>query len=494
MRSPIPFTALLFALALLTASLPAGPAPLAAAAQSGSDWVSLDTSGNPYAYASGAFSYPPAISSDGQSVAFESLAPLGAGDHNGMDDVFVRDLSQGTTDLVSASPDGGAGNNRSYAPSMSSDGAFVAFASLASDLTEGDGNNTADVFIRDRVNSTTTRVSSAGAGDADGSSFRPSISGDGNFVAFCSRAGNLVSDDTNGVADAFLWERTSGVITRIAVPGASPSASDGCLQVAADSDAGVVAFSAVTSGKAEVFVYDRASGAVTSLTEGADGPSGTGGVSISGDGSLIAFDSVADNLITGDSNRSRDVFVRDVKAGTTSRVSVRSDGSQLPGNSGTSGVSISSDGHFVVFGSTAQGVVAGDSNDSEDVFRRDLTAGLTTIASVNTLDQSANSSSYSPSVNSDGTVVAFTSLAANIVIGDGNRQPDVFVRETSFPDKAGDSDTPEDTGAPAEEETTSPVSQDGGGMSPIVLYGGIAAGVVLLLAAGSLLLGRRGRA
>jgi hypothetical protein len=187
------------------------------------------------------------------------------------------------------------------------------------------------------------------------------------------------------------------------------------------------------------------------------------------------------------------VFVHDREAGTTSRVSVRTSGSQLPGDSGSSGVSVSRDGRFVVFGSTARGVVPGDSNGHEDVFRRELTTGQTLIASVNVFGQSANNSSYSPSVSADGLVVAFTSMAANIVAGDGNRQPDVFVRGTEFPAVAGDSSGPEETGAPAE-ESTAPVQADDDGPAPLVIYGGIAAGVLALLVAASLLLGRRGRA
>jgi Tol biopolymer transport system component len=378
---------------------------------------------------------------------------------------------------------------------MSGDGQFVAFASLGSNLSPSDANNQSDVFLRDRSAGTTTRVSvGTGGSDADGSSYRPSISGDGSFVAFCSRASNLVADDTNGVADAFLWERTTGAITRIPVPGTTQAASDGCLSVSADNDGGVVAFSAVTGGTAGVFVYDRASGSTTAVTDGADGPSGTGGVAISGDGGVVIFDSLADNLVDNDTNRSRDVFARDRAAGTMSRVSVRSSGSQLPGDSGASGVGVSRDGRFAVFGSTARGVVQGDTNGFEDVFRRDLTSGETTIVSVNATDLSANNPSYSPAVNADGSQVVYTSLATNVVTGDGNRQPDVFVRGGTFPDRVGTSTEPEDTGAPQESDQTVVVGQDDGGLPRALLIGGIALGLAVVLAGGWLLLGRRGRA
>ena len=482
------FVALLSALALLIS------ARASDAAIDGNAWVSLDGKGNQYNLASGAYSYPPSPSDDGALVALESLAPLDFDlDKNGLTDVFVRNTVDFATGLVSANPDGVAGNGRSYGPTMSGDGNFVAFESLASDLVADDTNNAADILLRDRVEGITVRVSGPSGGNADGPSYRAAISHDGGWVAFCSRATNLTEGDANGLADVFLWERATGAITRIEVAGSADSASDGCLRVAVSGDAGVIAFSAVTGGSAGVFVHERATGSTTRLDPEANGPSGTGGMAVSGDGNTVVFDSVADNLIAEDTNRSRDVFAYDRAAATTSRVSVRTSGSQLPGNSGDSGVSVDGDGRYVVFGSTARGVVPGDSNGREDVFRRDLTEGETAIVSINISGQSANNSSYSPAINADGSVVAFTSMAANLVGGDGNRQPDVFIRGTTFPENAGSESGPEDTGAPAEEETAPIVATDDDS-SPLLLYGAIAGGVIVLLIAASLLLGRRGRA
>lgn len=488
MHSSRVLVALLAALAVLMAVRPAMAAP------AGNAWVSLDSSGFPFFAASGGYTRPPTLSDDGIQVAFESLAPLAKIDKNGVGDVFVRDTDANTTEMISVDPDGAPGNNRSSSPAISSDGNLVAFESLASNLAAGDDNNTSDVFLRDRSGSSPlTRVSTAqDNSSANGSSYRPSISGDGNFVAFCSRATNLVAGDTNGIADVFLWERSTGAITRIPIPGEN-TGFDACLNTATDDDGGVVAFAAISGGSAHVFAYDRAGGRTTPLSEGADGPSGAGGLAISGVGNTVVFDSVADNLVEGDTNRSRDVFARDLAAGTTSRISVRSNGSQLPGDNGASGLSISRDGIYVIFGSMANGVVQGDYNGREDVFRHNLSTGETTIASVSPNGQPANNSSYAGGTNADGSVVAFTSLAANIVFGDGNRQPDIFVRTQDFPANAGDSTRPEDTGAP-EQDTTTPVATGDSGLPPALLYGGIAAGIVLLAVAGSMFLGRRGRA
>lgn len=464
------------------------------AAIEGNVWVSLDSDGNQHNSASGAYSYPPALNDGGTLVALESLAPLVFdADANGLTDVFVRNIEEAQTFLVSANSAGEIGNGRSFGPSMSGDGTLVAFESLATNLAEGDANNASDVYLRDMEADSTVRVSASSSGDSDGASYRPAISADGGWVAFCSRATNLTSDDSNGIADVFLWERATGAISRIAVPALEEGANDGCLRVALSADAGVLAFAAVTGGMARIYVYDRSSGATTAVTPEANGPSGTGGVAVSGDGRLVAFDSVADNLIAEDTNRSRDVFVYDRTAGSTVRESVRTSGSQLPGNSGASGISISRDGRFLVFGSTAKGVVPGDSNGREDIFRRDLIDRQTLIASVNVFGESANNSSYSPSVNADGSVVAFTSMAANLVSGDANRQPDVYVRGAPFPEKAGSASGPEETGAPVEEEETAPIQTEDGSTSWLV-YGAIAAGVLGLLIGGSLFLGRRGRA
>jgi Tol biopolymer transport system component len=482
---------------LITSLLAASAVLLSArgstAAVEGNTWVSLDSLNSPPRVSSGAYSYPPSITADGRYVAFESLAPLvHDAENNDMDDVFLRDTQQLKTELISAAADGGAGNNRSHGADLSADASFVVFESLASNLLSSDANSASDIFLRDRVAGRTIRVSAPAGGEANGSSYRPAISGDGNWVAFCSRASNLVPDDGNTVPDAFLWSRADGAITRIPAPGAAQSATDGCLSVAVSNDGGVVAFAAAGGGTRGVFAYNRTAGTTTALTSGADGPSGTGGVAISGDGRLVAHDSVATNLVANDTNRSSDVFVNDLQTHASSRVSVRSDGSQLPGSSGASGIAISSDGKFVVFGSTANGVVPGDSNGNEDVFRRDLAAAQTTIVSVNLFDRSANGPSYSPDLNADGSVVAYTSLAENIVVGDNNGEPDIFVRGTNFASKAGDSTAPLDTGAPPPDQAP-PVSADDGGLPQAAIIGAAAA-IAVVLAGGWLLLGRRGRA
>jgi Tol biopolymer transport system component len=161
-------------------------------------------------------SFSPSVSADGRYVAFGSIATnLVTGDTNGVQDVFVRDHLGGSTRRVSVSTAGVQGNGISYDPQISADGRYVVFASAASTLVAGDTNGFADVFIRDLLTSQTTRISVNGSGQqGNGSSGLPAITDDGNLVVFSSNATNLVGGDTNGSADIFVKNRTTGVVEK----------------------------------------------------------------------------------------------------------------------------------------------------------------------------------------------------------------------------------------------------------------------------------------
>jgi hypothetical protein len=468
--------------------------PAHAAVPDGNVWISLDSISSQLAGPSGSYSYAPSLSADGSYVAFQSMANIvREGDVNDLEDVFRRDVANSVTTLVSQGSNGAKGNNRSYAPDMAGDGAIVAFESLASNLVANDANNAADVFVRDLTSATTARISlAAGGGDANGPSFRPAISNNGAFVAFCSRATNLVANDSNSVASAFLFERASGTMTKIPLDEGS-EATAGCARVAINNDGSVIAVTNVVGGVARVFTYDRASGTTTPLTANADASSGLTGLAISGDGKLVAFDSLAANLTTDDSNRSRDVFAWKVADGSTKRVSVRTDGTQLPADSGSSGVAVSRDGRYVVFGSTANEVVPGDSNGREDIFRYDVTTSQATIASVSVNDRPANDSSYAPDISDNGSVVVYATLAANIVPGDGNRYPDVYLRGTTFLDKDGDGG-PAFSGTP-KDNPLEVISYASDSETNTLIYAGVGVGAAVVVLVGAwFVLGRRGRA
>src|SRR3990170_5617 len=222
-------------------------------------------------------SYRPSVSSDGRYVAFDSLAGnLVTGDTNGYSDVFVYDRQTGLTQRVSLTSGGVQGNNHSYRPSLSSDGRYVAFDSLAGNLVTGDTNGYSDIFVHDRQTGVTQRVSlTSGGVQGNNHSYRPSISSDGRYVAFDSLASNLVTGDTNGYSDIFVHDRQTGLTQRVSL----------------------------TSG-------------------GVQGNNHSYRPSISSDGRYVAFDSLASNLVTGDTNGYSDIFVHDRQTGLTQRVSL----------------------------------------------------------------------------------------------------------------------------------------------------------------------------
>lgn len=416
----------------------------------------------------------PSVSADGRFVAFHSSSPdLVAGDTNGLTDVFVFDRLTATTTLVSLSSAGIQGNAQSLQAAISADGRFVAFESEASNLVAGDTNGTRDIFLHDRVTGVTTRVSVA----TDGTEIHhyarlPSVSGDGQFVAFSSYSPVLVVGDTNGVEDVFVHDRLTGTTSRASVgaggvqgdgSSSSPKLSADGRYVAFDSTA--ENFVAGFTNGLHVFVRDQVTGAIEAASvndAGAPGNAGNFGATISGDGRYVAFESWSTNLAPGDDNGNLDVFVRDRLAATTTRVSIGS------GPGGGSSPAISSDGRFVAFSSPASDLVAGDTNAARDIFVRDQTNSVTTRVSVDSSGQQADGQSAYPTISRDGRIVAFASVASNLVPGDSNHGSDIFVhdRTTSLTERTPDVAQPPPAGAPvlgdaASVSSTQALNEDG---------------------------------
>src|SRR5439155_932379 len=164
-------------------------------------------------------------------------------------------------------------------------------------------------------------------------------------------------------------------------------------------------------------------------SSGAEGNDESYGSSISADGQIVAFESMASNLVAGDTNSYADVFVHDRSTGLTERVSVDSSGAE--GNSGSYDPSISADGQIVVFQSYASNLVAGDTNGVFDIFVHDRSTGLTERVSVDSSGAEGNGYSADSSISADGQIVAFESMAKNLVAGDTNATYDVFVHDRS---------------------------------------------------------------
>ena len=418
--------------------------------------VSVATGGaEPAGGAFGAFS--PAMSADGRYVAFESYATNLGGPLAGPPHVFVRDRQSGTTTPISA-----PFCTQSRTPDMSADGRFIAYTCFVDDA----GTSLATIAVHDLQTGAVERadVSSAGEGGMCASnacgSVRPALSADGRFVAFYSDHANLVAGDTNGVADVFVRDRVARTTERSSVTSTGAESAAGAQTRFADrlgisGDGRYVAFASVADltpglfvGTNRVFVRDRQA-RTTELasvsSSGAAGNSDASQPSISADGRVVAFASLASNLVAGDNNGMADVFVRDRAAGTTERVSLSGAGAEVkcalpvsPSACSRDPV-VSADGRYVVFRSQASTLVLNDGNGvRDDVFIRDRQTANTELVSVNTSGVSGNGASGEAlftndetrmAVSANGRFVAFVSDASDLIANDANGQEDVFVRD-----------------------------------------------------------------
>lgn len=364
------------------------------------------------------FNGQPAVSGNGRYVAFQSKAfNLVPGDTNQKEDVFVHDLDTGVTERVSLTPTGTQFHDLSGRPSLSDDGQLVAF--------QGRDTDTDAIYVRLRGLGLTQSISEAAG--LDGQCIEPVISGDGRWVAFVRITGEsqqvLVVDRTT-LAVELVSKSSSGV------PGDEPSRAPSISR-----DGRYVAFSSAADNlvsndsneKEDVFVHDRSTGItrrVSLSSGGAQGNDDSGEAAIAADGDFVAFSSKAENLVPSDDNGKVDVFVRDLAAGTTERVSVRPNGGEVDKESWKP--RLSADGRYVVFSSLSDDLATGDTNGKEDVFRRDLGTGITIRVSLAQGGGNPDEFSTDAALSADSPVVAFTSKAGNLVSSDENDKEDVF--------------------------------------------------------------------
>ena len=382
-----------------------------------------------------------ALSGDARYVAFVSFATnLVQADTNNLPDVFVRDREEGTLVRASLATGGSQADGSSWAPSLSADGRYVAFASDAWNLVAGDGNEVSDVFVRDLVEGTTVRASASSSGAAaDGPSTNPVLSADGRYVAFESRASNFVAGDGNGDSDVFLRDLVAGTTERVSVgtgsveglgPSRAPAISaDGRFVSFASGVSNWLGVGGDTNATWDIYLRDRLAGTTLRASVGAGGAQGNGSSyasALSADGRFVAFESQASDLVPGDTNSRSDAFVRDMQTGATARVSVSASGGQ--GGGASVRPSISADGRWVLFASEAPDLVAGDNNAAQDVFLRDREG--TTIARISLTASGAASQGGSswPALSGDGRYGAFPSSGNDLVAGDSNGEADVYLR------------------------------------------------------------------
>ncbi len=296
--------------------------------------------------------------------------------------VCASSLAAQSTVLVSATGAGAPGNGRSWlsptGSSVTPDGRWVVFHSNASNLTGTDSAGQTDVFVRDLVLGVTERISVGGAGgEPNGASLNGSISDNGRYVAFQSDAQNLAVGDTNQANDIFLRDRQLGITTIVSVS-----------------------------------------------TGGSIGNAASFNPVISGDGLFIAYASAASNLIVNDPNQKIDVFVRNLATGQTRMVSTVSGGA----NGDSDQPTISGDGRFIAFRSTATNLVASDLLGFADIFVRDMTGASFELLSVSTLGAQANGPSEQPSISADGSRIVFQSSATNLA-SPGAPATNVYLRD-----------------------------------------------------------------
>jgi hypothetical protein len=436
------------------------------------DLVSEDASGT----SAGNFdsSYP-VISADGSVVAFLSDATnLGAASTGGQN-VFARNFKTNTTSLVSMSSDGtSGGNGPSFSPAISADGNVVAFASWASNLSPLDTNGAkGDVFARNLSTGTTSLVSvnAAGTGSGDDASgapptsfidpdggpylhsgFQPSISADGNKVAFNSAASTLVAnlDRSPFLSNDFVRNISAGTTTvlsgyagfgGIIEPGNAGGAgapvisADGSVVAYVSADTGPINGLPTSGLPANIVVVNVATGARVQATSGNHDSVNP---VLNADGSVVAFQSAATNFFQSsvpNTNSKGNVYVDNLKTHTLTMASVNASGTG-GGDADSFHPVISADGTVVAFESLASDLAPLDTNRSvdqfgdlfgDDVFVRDVAAGATTLVSVNSAGAaSGNGESSNAAISADGNTVVFNSTASNLVAGDSNGLSDIF--------------------------------------------------------------------
>ncbi len=412
----------------------------------------------------------PVLSGDGRHVAFQSDAgDLVAEPPAAASNIYLHDRVTGTTSVLRLDTALDVAQSPAYDPSLADDGSQVAA------VVKDDGG-VRQIVVHDRdtdrdgifdeadaVASTVISVNSFGErGERD--SHTPSLSGDGRFVAFTSLSSGLVREDPDAKpfelhARALLHDRDAdedGIFDDDGAVAKTFLAIDALYQPPSLSRDGTrVAFASVSDflleeqnrndfcinlnsaspSCADPFVRDFAQDTTLlgSLSlRGEVGDNVSADAALAADRAVLSFDSSASNLVAGDTNGAADVFVRDLEAGTTVRVSVASDGTQANGSSGARVGALSADGRYVVFASDADNLVAGDDNRScsdpldrlglancTDVFRHDVLTGFTERLSIGADGTEGNGRSQQPYLAGDGTVVAFQSRAGNLLPGAG---------------------------------------------------------------------------
>jgi Tol biopolymer transport system component len=328
----------------------------------------------------------PSISADGHYVAFASAASNltipGVGSNAAQ--IYSLDTIAQAAHLVSSAPDGTPANDSSSQPSLSADGQTVAFTSKATNLTAGVAKATTNIYAKSGDGPLILVSSGVGGAATDGSSYQPAVSGNGRFVVFTSNADNLIAGDDNGKPDIFERDLSTGAIRRVSVG----------------------------AGGAQ-----------------ADGPSSN--PAVSGDGRFVTFASTASNLVGHQAKPAEEVYVYDTAVHRTALVSVGRGGKRQNAAVAapfTQISSISSDGRYVAFDSDATNLTTRPTNAHTNVYVRDRNTHRTTMVSLSNSGDAGTDDSFAPSISPDGHFVIFDSLADDLAPG-AAPGPNVYLRD-----------------------------------------------------------------
>lgn len=386
-------------------------------------------------------SLPVGISTNGQYVLFESAASnLVANDTNNANDVFVRDLVNGTTTLVSVNTNGWSGSGVSRNSAMTPDGRYVAFVSAATDLVPGDTNGIPDVFVRDLQAQTTTLVSVGPTPNVflPGSSESPEITPDGRYVAFYSTATNLVAGVTNMgeiyvrdlTAGSTIWASAGAHAIFQSVTGGTNEVScnfslsadgqfvgfEACSNPPSGSNSGIILRYNVTTGLTDL-VYTNAEVPVESFQN-------IHNLAMTPDGRFIVFvANVGNNSLINTA-----IYQWDAQTGTNTLVSPDKD-TAGPANGICDSPVVSTNGQYVAFLGGGTNLVPNPLIGQYHLYLRDVQAGATTLVDVDTNGMGSGVNTITvPSLSDDGSIVAFDAPDGNLVANDRNHDNDIFVR------------------------------------------------------------------
>jgi len=405
-----------------------------------SDGQQANVAGYESGYSRSQGSFQPAISETGRYVAFRSFASnLVAGDANDFLDVFLHDREKGVTTRVSVTSDGaevaGTSQDASEGVLAVARSGRVALSTKQA-LATRDGDTLDDVYVVEPDGSALLQASWPSASE---SATWPSMTTEGDVVVFASGAHDLVAGDQHSGVDVYRYEPATGALTCLTGCEQPTQDSTYAMRPAISPDGGWVCFTTDatlaqedTDEQLDVYLLEVATGALqrVSAPSGGEADDHAYRCALSNDGEHVAFSSHANNLVDDDTNDSADVFVWS-KDGL--RLASRTTAGEVPEGSSW-GPSISADGRYLAFTSSANDLVPEDTNGTHDVFLLDLDEGALARASVGPGGQEGNRASGAAVLSADGTTLAFDSEASNLVEGDSNGVRDVFVasREALF--------------------------------------------------------------